>query len=211
MQWPIAPPTLAGQIVVLEPLGPEHLAELFQAARPPEIWQWWPFNPAADPQRFEQWLGDAVQAATVGSRLHFATLDAGTGRPLGSTSYCTPRPEHRGIEIGWTWLTPAAWQTGANAEAKLLQLAHAFERLGCQRVEFQTDEHNSRSRHALAALPAHFEGVLRDNRVLPNGRRRSSALFSILDSDWPSVRANLSRRVAEALGRAARATGAQRR
>jgi len=81
VQWPIPPPTLAGQIVVLEPLGLEHLAALFEAARPPEIWQWWPFNPATDPHRFEQWLKNAVQATTVGARLQFATLDAQSGRP----------------------------------------------------------------------------------------------------------------------------------
>ncbi len=199
MQWPIPTPTLAGQIVVLEPLCVEHLAALFAAARPPEIWQWWPFNPATDAESFEQWVKDAVQATAAGDRLQFATLEAGTGRPIGSSSYCTPRPEHRGLEIGWTWLAPAAWNTGANAEAKLLMLDHAFAHAGCQRVEFETDEQNARSRRALRALPAHFEGVLRDHKVLPDGRRRSSALFSVLDTEWPAVRANLKRRVAAAV------------
>jgi len=121
-----------------------------------------------------QWLTEALTAAETGTALHFVTLDATTGRAIGSTSYCTPRPDHGGLEIGWTWLTPSAWRTGANAEAKLLQLTHAFERLGCHRVEFHTDERNERSRRALMALPAHFEGVLRDWKVLPTGRWRRS-------------------------------------
>ncbi len=201
MKWPISPTPLAGEIVVLKPLAREHLEELFEAARPPEIWQWWPFNPAVDKERFAQWLTEALTAAETGTALHFVTLDATTGRAIGSTSYCTPRPDHGGLEIGWTWLTPSAWRTGANAEAKLLQLTHAFERLGCHRVEFETDERNERSRRALMALPAHFEGVLRDWKVLPTGRWRSSAIFSILRREWPTTQANLTRRVSQALTR----------
>ncbi len=201
MKWPIFPTALPGEIVVLKPLAREHLEELFEAARPAEIWQWWPFNPAVDEERFEQWLTDALAAAETGTALHFVTLDAITGRAIGSTSYCTPRPDHGGLEIGWTWLTPSAWRTGANAEAKLLQLTHAFERLGCHRVEFHTDERNERSRRALMALPAHFEGVLRDWKVLPTGRWRSSAVFSILDREWPTTQDNLTRRLTHALKR----------
>jgi RimJ/RimL family protein N-acetyltransferase len=186
---------LQGRLTVLEPLSPRHADGLFAVAQEVEIWQWWPFNPATDRERFDDWLEGALRAAAEGSQARFATLDAQTGRPVGSTSFCTLRPEHRSLEIGWTWLTPAAWGTGINAEAKLLQLRHAFDELGCQRVEFETDEHNSRSRRALEALPAKCEGVLRDWKLLPDGRRRSSAIYSILDHEWPDVSANLERRV----------------
>jgi RimJ/RimL family protein N-acetyltransferase len=186
---------LAGRLVTLEPLAPEHIDGLFEAGQPPEIWEWWPFNPAIDRQTFVRWVGAVLEAMAYGREAHFATVDAESGRLLGSTSYLTLRPEDRGLEIGWTWLTPAAWGTGVNAEAKLLQLSHAFDELGAQRVEFDTDEENSRSRRALEALPAVYEGVRRDYSLLPDGRRRSSAFYSILDSEWPDVRANLERRV----------------
>jgi RimJ/RimL family protein N-acetyltransferase len=108
------------------------------------------------------------------------------------------RPEHRGLEIGWTWLTRSRWSAGANVEAKLLQLEHAFERHTCMRVEFKTDARNDRSRHALEALPARFEGIFRKHMLFADdpGRVRDSAYYAITDDDWPAVRANLRRRLA---------------
>lgn len=199
--WDDLAPRLEGQLVVLEPLRRDHLDGLFEAARPLEIWEFWPFNPASDRRRFEEWLDDVLRAVASGTQARFVTLDAHTERPIGSTSFCTLRPEHRGLEIGWTWLTPSAWGTGANAEAKLLQLRHAFSQLGCQRVEFETDELNVRSRHALEALPAQFEGVLRDLTLLPDSRRCSSAVYSILGREWPAVEERLQHRVQEAVHR----------
>jgi N-acetyltransferase len=186
----------AGSLVRLEPLSKEHGPGLFDVGQFEEIWEWWPFNPAANAARFDEWLDDCLEAAASGTRQHYATISANTGHPIGSTSFCTLRPGHRGIEIGWTWLTPAAWRSGANTEAKLLMLTHAFDILGCQRVEFETDERNARSRRALLALPAHFEGVRRDDKLVRDGERRSSAYYSILASEWPQVRANLQRRTA---------------
>jgi RimJ/RimL family protein N-acetyltransferase len=188
-------PRLTGTIVVLEPLAFAHYEGLLAAALHPEIWEWWPINPGADEESFRGWFEGALRAGEEGQSSHFATLDAGSGEAIGSTSFCTPRPTHRGVEIGWTWLTPSAWRTGANAEAKLLQLRHAFEQLGCIRVEFETDEQNRRSRRALEALPARFEGVLRDWRLVNNELRRSSAFYSILDHEWPAVAENLSARI----------------
>jgi RimJ/RimL family protein N-acetyltransferase len=192
--WDLSP-RLAGRLVVLEPLSAEHIDALFEVARPPEIWDWWWFNPATDRATFDRWCNEVIAATAEGREAHFATVDARSGRPLGTTSYCTLRPEDRGLEIGWTWLTPVAWGTGANAEAKFLQLRHAFDSLGCVRVEFETDEQNSRSRRALGALPAAYEGIRRDCKLMPDGGRRSSAIYSILDSEWPAVSANLERRV----------------
>jgi RimJ/RimL family protein N-acetyltransferase len=185
---------LVGDLVVLEPLSLEHEEALFEAARPVEIWQWWPFNPALDHATFHRWLCGALDEVAAGHQARFAVLDA-NARAVGSTSYCELRPAHRGLEIGWTWFTPGVWGTGVNTETKLLQLRYAFEQLGCQRVEFYTDEHNVRSRAALAALPAQLEGVLRDIKLLPNGRRRSSAVYSILDREWKDVERQLVGRI----------------
>jgi RimJ/RimL family protein N-acetyltransferase len=172
-----------------------HADGLFEAASWTKIWEWWPSNPAVDRERFNGWLDEVLTAVADGREARFAARDAHSGRALGGTSYCRLRPEDRGVEIGWTWLTPAAWRTGANADAKLLQLRHATETLGCHRVEFQTDERNERSRRALEALPARHEGVLRDYKLLAGGRRRSCAVYSVVDSEWPVVKANLQRRV----------------
>jgi RimJ/RimL family protein N-acetyltransferase len=122
-------------------------------------------------------------------------VDVGTGEPIGSTRYLALRPEHKGLEIGWTWLAPAYWRTGANVEAKLLMLEHAFEDLGCLRVEFKTDARNEISRGALAALPAQFEGIFRKHMLVRGGERRDSAYYSIIDDEWPEVRDNLGRRL----------------
>ncbi len=197
-------PRLEGEIVVLEPLEPAHFDALLEASQPAEIWRWWSVEMAGR-DAFARWFEDALAASRAGTRSHFATLDARDGGALGSTSFMTLRPEHAGLEIGWTWLHPSAWRTAANAEAKLMMLRHAFAQLGCQRVEFATNALNERSRAALAALPAVFEGIKRDDRILHDGRRRSSAIYSILDREWPAVEARLEARVAAA--RAARGRG----
>jgi N-acetyltransferase len=131
----------------------------------------------------------------------FVTRDAESGRVLGSTRYGTLRPEHRSIEIGWTWLNPEAWGTGANVEAKLLMLSRAFDELGCVRVEFKTNARNERSRAALAALPAQFEGIHRKHMIVRDGERRDSAWYSVVDDEWPGVKANLARRLTDRRGR----------
>ncbi len=197
-------PRLEGEIVILERLSPEHFDALLEASRPPEIWRWWTVDMSSE-AAFRVWFEAALAAREDGVRAHFATLDASEGRPIGSTSFMNLRPEHAGLEIGWTWLSPPAWRTAANAEAKLMMLRHAFESLGCQRVEFRTHASNERSRAALEALPAQFEGIARDDRILHDGSRRSSAVYSILDREWPAVAASLTARVAAAS--AARAAG----
>jgi RimJ/RimL family protein N-acetyltransferase len=185
---------LEGSLVILEPLEARHGQGLFEAAQDSEIWRWMPYNAIETPESFRTWFEDAVAVSKAGSQVAFAILDAHTGALIGSTRYLTLRPEHRGLEIGWTWLNRSAWGTGANVEAKLLLLEHAFERLGCQRVEFLTDARNERSRAALAALPARFEGILRKHRLVP--RLRDSTCYSIIDEEWPEVRTNLRRRLA---------------
>ncbi len=185
---------LAGEKVVLEPLRAEHEEEMAAAAAFPEVWEWMGL-PGHPPARFASWFAAALDAAAEGREAPFATLDARTGSVIGSTRFLELRPEHRGLEIGWTWLTPSAWRTGANVEAKLLMMEDAFERMGCARVELKTDARNARSRGAMAALPAQFEGIHRKHRLLHDGFYRDSAWHSVIDDEWPAVRANLERRL----------------
>ena len=193
--WKNLVSVLEGEIVRLEPLARRHEKELFEAALDERIWRWMPYDAGGSRERFQAWLEDALAASSAGTEAAFATLEAATGELVGSTRYLALRPEHRGLEIGWTWLAPAHWQTGANVEAKLLMLEHAFERLGCLRVEFKTDSRNERSRAALAALPAQFEGIFRKHMLVRGGERRDSAYYSIIDDEWPEVRGNLMRRI----------------
>ena len=193
--WKNLASVLEGKIVRLEPLARRHEKGLFEAARDERVWRWMPYDAGGSRQRFHAWLEDALAASSAGTEAAFATVDAGTGEPVGSTRYLALRPEHRGLEIGWTWLAPAHWQTGANVEAKLMMLEHAFQRLGCLRVEFKTDSRNERSRAALAALPAQFEGIFRKHMLVRGGERRDSAYYSIIDDEWPEVRGNLMRRI----------------
>ena len=193
--WKNLASVLEGEIVRLEPLARRHEKGLFEAAQDRRIWRWMPCDASESGERFHAWLEEALAASSAGTEVAFATVDAGTGEPVGSTRYLALRPEHRGLEIGWTWLAPAHWRTGANVEAKLLMLEHAFERLGCVRVEFKTDSRNEISRAALAALPAQFEGIFRKHMLVRGGERRDSAYYSIIDDEWPEVRENLGRRI----------------
>jgi N-acetyltransferase len=192
--WPGLATRLEGRVVVLEPLTREHAEGLRRAAADPAIWRWMSFS-ANEPEGFERWLAEALAAAEEGTEAPFAIVLRETGEPVGSTRFMTLRPEHRGLEIGWTWHAPSAWGTGVNVEAKLLLLTHAFETLGCLRVEFKTDALNERSRRALEALPARFEGVFRKHMLVRGGERRDSAYYAITDDEWPEVRATLQRRL----------------
>lgn len=186
---------LEGSLVVLEPLDREHADGLREAARAPEIWQWLA-NVGESRERFERWLAMTLEAAERGEEGPFAIRDRRSGELVGSSRYLAVRAADRALEVGWTWLHPSVWQTGVNVETKLLMLGHAFETLGCVRVELKTDARNERSRRAMAALPAQFEGIMRKHMTVPDVGVRDSAYFSVLDDEWPEVRANLERRLA---------------
>ena len=188
-------PTLEGQIVRLEPLAPRHADDLYEASRDPRIWRWLPIVQPGTREEWQAWMEVALERTEAGLELAFATVLQETGAAVGSTRYLALRPEHRSLEIGWTWLAPSAWGTGANTEAKLLQLEHAFEILGCRRVEFKTDALNEKARPALAGLPAQFEGIHRKHMLVREGENRDSAWYSIVDDEWPAVRDELRRRV----------------
>ncbi len=188
-------PRLEGELVRLEPMTAAHEDGLWEASRDERTWQW---LSVAQPQTREElraYLDAALANAEDGTELPLVTVRRKDGRVIGSSRYLALRPEHLSVEIGWTWLTPGAWATGANIEAKLLMLGHAFEQWGCLRVELKTDARNERSRGAMLALPAQFEGIHRKHLLVRGGERRDSAWYSVLDDEWPTVRANLLRRL----------------
>lgn len=187
-------PTLTGRLVRLEPLGPEHEDALWEASRDPRTWTWLAIVQPGDRGALRAWLDEALEAARAGRELPLVTISHEAG-VVGSTRFMALRPEHRSVEIGWTWLHPAAWETGANVEAKLLMLEHAFERLGCRRVELKTDALNERSRRAIEALGASFEGVHRKHMLVRGDENRDTAWYSVLDDEWPAVRERLLARL----------------
>jgi RimJ/RimL family protein N-acetyltransferase len=195
--WPELTRTLAGPLVTLVPIAAEHAEPLWRAASAdPEVWRWVTVRAGDDRAAFAAWMAQALDVAAAGREIPFVTTSTATGAVLGSSRLLTLRPEHRGLEIGSTWLTRTAWGTGANAAAKLLMLEHAFEQLGCMRVEFKTEATNERSRAALAALPARFEGVFRKHMLVRGDEVRDSAWYAIVDDDWPAVKAALTARCA---------------
>jgi RimJ/RimL family protein N-acetyltransferase len=196
VSWQRLVERLEGELVVLEPLEERHEEGLFAAARDPVVWRWMPSAAGASREAFHAWIAQALEEAREGVSGPFAILDAASGAPIGSSRYLTLRPEHRGLEIGYTWMARSTWGSGANTEAKLLLLEHAFDGLGCQRVEFKTDALNERSRAALAALPAQFEGIFRKHMVVRDGELRDSAFYSVVDDEWPAVRDALRARLA---------------
>ncbi len=196
----VTPVTLEGRRVRLEPLELAHQAGLVAAGTDPATWTWM-HAPLTDEAVMRAWVRDAIRARDAGAEVPFATVEAATGRVLGSTRFMSIAAAHRRLEIGWTWLSPAAHGTGANTEAKHLMLAHAFETLGAMRVEFKTDALNARSRAALAGIGATFEGVFRRHQLMADGRVRDSAWFAITEKDWPASRARLLARLATQEGR----------
>jgi RimJ/RimL family protein N-acetyltransferase len=188
----LEPVTLQGRIVRLEPLSLEHVAGLAEVGLDPAIWQWTIARPRSV-EDLRAWAEGAIASRDAGTELPFATIDVATGRPIGSTRYLNIVLEHHRLEIGWTWLAPGSQRTGANREAKLLQLRHAFETLGCRRVEFKTDSRNERSRAALLGIGAQFEGIFRNHMVMPDGPMRHSAWYSVIDDEWPAVQERLER------------------
>jgi len=185
---------LEGRIVRLEPLSREHEDGLWVASRDERAWRWLSVVQPENRDEWRAWMAQALSAAEAETEIPFVTLCH--KKVVGSTRFLALRPEHRSVEIGWTWLHPSVWSAGANVEAKLLQLEHAFEAWGCRRVELKTDALNDRSRGALAALGATFEGIHRKHMLVRGGENRDSAWYSVTDDDWPAVRAHLKARLA---------------
>jgi RimJ/RimL family protein N-acetyltransferase len=167
-----------------------------EAARDGSLFEWLPDDLAGPSSQLKHWLNTSLHAAQADHEVPFAILLAGTGAVVGSTRFHEIRLEHLRVEIGWTWLSRTVWGSGVNVETKLLLLTHAFEVVGCRRVEFKTDARNERSRGALEALGAQFEGIFRKHMVIQHGAARDSAYYSVIDDEWPQVKARLEHRLA---------------
>lgn len=189
-RW-VHPVVLEGPIVRLEPLSRDHLAGLAEVGLDASIWRWTTARPQ-DADGLRAWIDEALANAAAGTEVPFATVEVASGRPIGSSRFLSIVPEHRRLEIGWTWVAPAWQRTGANRAAKLLQLEHAFEVLGTNRVEFKTHAGNEASRRALLGIGATFEGIFRSHMIMPDGSQRDSAYYSVIAPEWPRVRATLT-------------------
>jgi len=190
----VEPITLEGRWVRLEPLAQHHAAGLAEVARDEEIWRYMPAK-LTTIEQIKHWITETLALQATGAVLPFAIVERAEGRAIGSTRYLNIMPRDRGLEIGWTWLGRAAWRTAVNTECKYLLLRHAFETLDCIRVQFKTDQRNERSRRAIERIGGQFEGILRQHMVLPDGSYRDSAFYSIIDAEWPAVKAKLADRL----------------
>ncbi|MCW2530855.1 MAG: hypothetical protein JWP62_425 [Blastococcus sp.] len=191
----LAPVTLTGNLVTLEPLRRDHHDELVDAVRDGRLWElWYTSVPAPEAMAAEIEARLARQAA--GEMLPFTVRRTDTGAVVGMTAYLNAEPDGPRVEIGATWTARSAQRTGVNPESKLLLLTHAFDVLACIAVEFRTHWHNLQSRTAIARLGAKQDGVLRNHRRMPDGSLRDTVVFSIIDSEWPAVRNGLRHRLA---------------
>lgn len=185
---------LEGRTVRLEPLSLTHHAALCAVGLEGDVFRWFPVVVhTADDMR--SYIEGALREQEAGVSLPFVTIEKRSGQPIGSTRYMNIDRAHRRLEIGSTWLAPAWQRTAANTEAKYLMLRHAFEELGCIRVEFKTDSLNERSRNALLRIGAKEEGTLRNHMVTSSGRLRHSVYFSVLDAEWPAVKTALEQKL----------------
>ncbi len=192
---PPGPVVLEGTHVRLEPLGPQHHEDLVAAAaEDPATFRYMGTNIAA--HGWDAWLAEALDGVAAGRYVAWATIDRASGRAVGSTRFGDISPADGRVEIGWTWIAPSHQRTAANTEAKLLQLAYAFDELGATRVALKTDGRNLRSQVAIERLGAVREGVLRRHLRLPDGFIRDTVYYSILAEEWPVVKARLVGRLA---------------
>jgi RimJ/RimL family protein N-acetyltransferase len=191
----LEPVTLSGRLVRLEPLSSHHVEALSRVGLDPVLWRWNPRPPLTTREEMACYVQHALGQQVSGGALPFATLERVSGTVVGSTRFHTVEPDQPRIEIGYTWIAPRWQRTGINTEAKYLMLRHAFEVLGCKRVEFKTDALNARSRAAILGIGATEEGMLRHHMVTASGRLRDSVYFGIIASEWPAVRARLEDRL----------------
>lgn len=186
----VAPVVLEGRHVRLEPLREDHLTGLAAVGLDEDLWRWIP-TPVRTVEEMAAYIATALRERAQGVSLPFALVERQTGRPIGSTRYGNIDCTHHHVEIGWTWVAREWQRTAINTEAKYLLLKHAFETLGCIRVELKTDSLNERSRAAILRIGAREEGIFRNHMITASGRIRHTAYFSIVDSEWPSVKARL--------------------
>lgn len=185
---------LEGRHVRLEPLTLEHTGGLAEVGLDDDLWKWIP-TPVRTPEEMRAYVQTALEEQASGSSLPFALIEKSSGRAIGSTRYANIERVHHRLEIGWTWVARPWQRTAIDTEAKYLLLRHAFETLKCMRVELKTDSLNERSRAAILRLGASQEGIFRNHMITASGRIRHTVYFSIVDSDWPEVKARLEAKV----------------
>ena len=193
----IKPVTLTGRYVRLEPLAYSHVPDLFAGGTDPGIWQYIPYPPVHAEADMRAWVDDLLARQAKGGDLPFAVIHQASGRAIGATRYMDIQRANRALEIGGTWYAPEHQRTAANTEAKLLLLRHAFETLGCIRVQLKTDERNLRSQRAIERLGAVREGVLRKHMIVQGGRSRDTVYYSIIDEEWPAIRVKMEKNLYE--------------
>lgn len=186
----VEPVTLTGSHIRLEPLSIDHHGELCEIGLDPELWRW-TIGEVLTPEDMRAYMLTALQWQKEGTALPFVTIESGSRRVVGSTRFMNIDRPHRRVEIGSTWIGKPWQRTAVNTEAKYLMLRHAFETLGCIRVELKTDSLNQQSRNAMLRMGAKEEGIFRNHMLCYGGRIRHSAWYSVIDSEWPEVKSRL--------------------
>ena len=187
----IEPITLIGNIVRLEPLSEKHIPDLAIAGQDKNIWRFMLYGNVTTLTRMQTWVRDILSRQARGTDLPFAVVHLEKNHAIGATRFLDIRPDHRGVEIGGTWYHVDYQRTAVNTECKYLLMTYAFETWNCIRVQFKTDSRNNRSLNALKRIGAKYEGVLRNHLIPPDGFKRDSVYYSVIDSDWPVVKESL--------------------
>ncbi|MBC8732682.1 GNAT family N-acetyltransferase [Paraburkholderia sp. UCT2] len=195
-------PTLSGSFVELRPLREEHAQALVDAAADGQLWDM-KLTVVPGPATIDAYIATALAGRAAGKVMPFTIVrrdkdekNGGAGRVVGSTRFWKIDRANRKLEIGHTWLAASAQRSVVNTEAKYLLLCHAFDVMRCVRVQFTTDELNDKSRAAILRIGAQQEGIVRHERIMPDGRKRNSVRFSIIDNEWPAVKAMLEAKLA---------------
>lgn len=187
----VEPVVLTGKYVRLEPLAESHLEGLTRAGSDPSIWRYMPYGDVSLPGGMRGWVTDVLGRGAAGSDMPFVARHLASGQVAGATRYMDIRPEHRSLEIGGTWYATEYQRSVVNTECKYLLLSHAFEALGCIRVQFKADSRNERSLKAIERIGALREGTLRNHMIMPDGVFRHSVYFSVLEGEWADVKRRL--------------------
>lgn len=187
----VKPVVLTGRYVRLEPMTEAHVSGLAEIGAGQTFWDFMLYGAINTVEDMQHWVQDILRRAEKGTDLPFAVIHLASGRVAGATRYLNIAPNDRGLEVGGTWYGLDFQRTPVNTECKYLLLRHAFETLGCIRVQLKTDLRNERSQKAIERIGAVKEGVLRNHMILPDGRYRNSVFYSILDTEWPAVKVRL--------------------
>lgn len=187
----VKPVLLSGKYVRLEPMTEAHIPALAEIGVGQNFWHFMLYGEMSTETDMRGWVMDILERAKKGGDLPFVAIQLSSGRVAGATRYLNIMPKDRGLEIGGTWYGPEFQRTAVNTECKYLLLQHAFEKLGAIRVQLKTDSRNERSQKAIERIGGIREGTLRNHMILPDGNYRHSVFYSIIDSEWPSVKGRL--------------------